>query len=85
LKLLSPREGYEAHLKPTVQYMGNIWFVSYVLPMLFIHHLFFFYLQEFGFNDFFFTLLKTLGSTVVTFIFIYIIQFLFYRKDGLLA
>lgn len=85
LRLLAPREGYEANLKPTVQYMGNAWFVYYALPMLLIHHLFFFYLEEFGFDDFLFTLLKTLGSTLASFVFVYIIQFLFYRKDGILA
>ncbi|MCD6067153.1 MAG: rod shape-determining protein MreD [Bacteroidetes bacterium] len=85
LRLLSPREGYEVTEKPTVQFMGNTWFLSYAVPMLLVHHLFFFYLEEFGFDDFFFTLLKTLGSTLASFVFIYIIQFLFYRKDGVLA
>lgn len=85
LKLLAPREGYEVTQKPTVQYMGNTWFISYIIPMLLIHHLFFFYLEEFGFHDFLFTLMKALGSTLASFIFIYIIQFLFYRKDGALA
>jgi hypothetical protein len=85
LRIISPREGYEITEKPTVHYMGNTWFLSYSLPLLLIHHLFFFYLEEFGFSDFFFTLLKTMGSTLASFVFIYIIQFLFYRKDGILA
>lgn len=85
LKILAPREGYEATTKPTVQYMGNSWFFSYAIPMILVHHLFFFFLEEFGFNGFFFTLLKALGSTLSTLLFVYIIQYLFYRKDGMLA
>jgi len=85
LKLLSPREGYEITMKPTVQMMGNAWFLYYALPLILTHHLFFFFLEEFGFGDAGFTLLKAIGSTFVTFVFVYIFQFLFYRKDGIAA
>ncbi len=85
LKLLSPREGYEITMKPTVQMMGNAWFLYYALPLILTHHLFFFFLEEFGFEDAGFTLLKAIGSTFVTFVFVYIFQFLFYRKDGITA
>lgn len=85
LKLLSPREGYEVTMKPTVQMMGNAWFLYYALPLILTHHSFFFFLEEFGFEDAGFTLLKVVGSTFVTFVFVYIFQFLFYRKDGIAA
>lgn len=85
LKIISPREGYDVTMKPTVQLMGNSWFMYYTIPLIFIHHLFFFFLEEFGFENTGITLLKTLGSSFVTFVFIYIFQFLFYRKDGVKA
>lgn len=85
LKLLSPREGYEITMKPTVQMMGNAWFSYYAIPLILIHHIFFFFLEEFDFEETGFTLLKAFGSTFVTFVFVYIFQFLFYRKDGIAA
>ncbi len=81
LKLISPREGYDNVMKPTVQYMGKTWFSTYALILIFIHHFVFFYLEVFGFSEFFSTLLRALGSTLATFVFIYIVQFLFYRND----
>ncbi len=80
LKLLSPREGYDPGLIPTVDSMGSIWFVTYAGLMIFIHHLFFFYLEIFRFDEFFRTLLRVILSTIGTFVFVYVIQFLFYKK-----
>lgn len=80
LKLLSPREGYDPGLIPTVDSMGPVWFVTYGGLMIFIHHLFFFYLEIFRFDEFFRTLLRVILSSIGTFVFIYVVQFLFYKK-----
>jgi len=77
LKLLSPREGYDTGLKPTIDSMGSIWFVTYAGIIIFIHHLFFFYLEIFRFSEFFTTLLRVFLSSIGTFVLVYIIQFLF--------
>lgn len=79
LKLLSPREGYDPGLSPTIQSMGPVWFITYSAVIIFIHHLFFFYLEIFRFSEFFTTLLRVFLSTIGTFTFVYVIQFLFYR------
>lgn len=79
LKLLSPREGYDPGLSPTIQSMGPVWFITYSAVIIFIHHLFFFYLEIFRFSEFFSTLLRVFLSTIGTFTFVYVIQFLFYR------
>lgn len=79
LKVLSPREGYDPGLTPTIQSMGPVWFITYAASMIFIHHLFFFYLEIFRFSEFFSTLLRVFMSTIGTFAFVYVIQFLFYR------
>lgn len=81
LELFAPREGYDEQLKPTITYMGVTWFSTYALTLILIHHLVLFYLEVFSFHEFFRTLLRVLGSTVATFAFIYLMQFLFYRKS----
>ena len=80
LKLMSPREGYDISLKPTVAYMGFSWFATYAGLMLLVHHIAFFFLEMFKFTDGFSTLLRALASAVVTFVFVYLFQFLFYRS-----
>lgn len=79
LKVLAPREGYDAGQSPTIQSMGAVWFITYSATIIFIHHLFFFYLEIFRFDEFFTTLLRVFLSTIGTFVFVYVIQFLFYR------
>lgn len=79
LKVLAPREGYDAGQSPTIQSMGAVWFITYSATIIFIHHLFFFYLEIFRFSEFFTTLLRVFLSTIGTFVFVYVIQFLFYR------
>jgi hypothetical protein len=83
LRFLSPREGYEVTMKPTIQSMGTSWFMYYSIPMIFIHHLFFFFLEEFGLDNTGLTLIKVICSSTITLLFVYIFQFLFYRKDGI--
>lgn len=83
LKLLAPREGYDPGLTPTIESMGSVWFITYAALIIFIHHLFFFYLEIFRFNEFFSTLLRVFLSSIGTFALVYVIQFLFYspRKN----
>jgi cell shape-determining protein MreD len=82
LELFAPREGYDEQLKPTITYMGTAWFSSYALVLILVHHLVLFYIEAFSFHEFFRTLLRVLGSTVATFSFIYLLQFLFYRPSN---
>lgn len=81
LRFIAPREGYDPSQSPTVEHMGLTWFVTYAGILIFLHHLFFFYLEIFRFGEFFRTLLRVIVSTLGTFTFVYIIQFLFYRAD----
>jgi rod shape-determining protein MreD len=83
LRFLAPREGYEVTMKPTVQSMGIGWFLYYSIPMIFIHHLLFFFLEEFGLDNTAVTFVKAISSSAITLLFVYIFQFLFYRKDGI--
>jgi hypothetical protein len=81
LKLLSPREGYEPGHTPNVESMGYVWFITYSALMIFIHHLFFFYLEIFRFSEFFSTFFRVILSTIGTFCFVYVVQFLFFKTS----
>ncbi|HWY38627.1 MAG TPA: Rod shape-determining protein MreD [Bacteroidia bacterium] len=81
LKLLSPREGYDESLKPTIAYMGTAWFISYALMLIVTHHFLLFYIEAFTFHEFFRTFLRVLCSSVSTFAFVYMLQFLFHRQN----
>lgn len=80
LKYVSPRDGYDVGVNPTVEDMGLAWFLSYAGILIFIHHLFLFYLEVFRFSEFFVTLLRVILSSIGTFGLIYLIQFLFYGR-----
>lgn len=80
LRYVSPREGYDVGVTPTVEDMGMAWFLRYAGTLVFIHHLFLFYLEVFRFSEFFNTLFRVILSTIGTFGLIYLIQFLFFTK-----
>lgn len=80
LKIFSPREGYEPGSKPTVQYYGVLWFVRYTAVLVFLHHLFLFYIEVFRFTGFFYTFLKVILSSFVTLSLILLSQAFFYNK-----
>lgn len=80
LKLLSPREGYDESLSPTVSQMGMAWYLPYALLLIVTHHFVLFYIEAFTFYEFFRTLLRVICSSLATFAFVYMLQFLFYRK-----
>lgn len=80
LKFISPRDGYDLGVKPTVNDMGLAWFLSYAGLLILVHHVFFFYLEVFRFNEFFRTFFRVFLSSIGTFVLIYLIQFLFYTN-----
>jgi hypothetical protein len=77
LRLLSPREGYEFGSTPNVQMLGVRWFVAYVSLLTFLHHLWYFFIEKFGFSDFFDTLSRAFLSTLASIVLIMLAQFLF--------
>ncbi|MCC6371343.1 MAG: rod shape-determining protein MreD [Bacteroidia bacterium] len=77
LKYIAPREGYDVGVRPTVEDMGLEWFLRYAGTLILIHHFFLFYIEIFRASEFFKTLLRVILSSIATFGFIYLIQFLF--------
>lgn len=80
LNMVTPRGGYEEIVIPNLKTMDFGWFFTYSLPLIFIHHFLLFYLESGGFTLFFSTLTKVIFSTMFTFLFIILTQYLFYRK-----
>lgn len=80
LKYISPREGYESGVAPTVDEMGLEWFLRYAGTLVLLHHFTLFYLEVFRFSEFFSTLLRVILSSVGTFALMYLIQFLFFTR-----
>ena len=80
LKFISPREGYDVVVQPTIEDMGLEWFIKYAGVLILIHHIVFFYFEVFRFDEFFRTFFRVILSSIGTFLLVYIIQFLFYTK-----
>lgn len=80
IRLVGKKEDLEPWQYPNVRDSGSLWFLTYVIILVFLHHLFLFYLEVFRFGEFFHTLLKVLINTVLTTLIIMLIQFLFYSR-----
>lgn len=78
LRLVSPRDGYEARSEPSRRNYGFRWFLIYTVLIVFVHHMALFYLEVFRFTDFFRTMTRVLLSSLFTVTFILLIEF--YRK-----
>lgn len=76
LRLIAPRDGYEAGAMPSMQIYGFKWFLFYSVLLVFIHHLSLFYLEVFRFADFFRTLLRVILSSLFTVTFILLAEYL---------
>lgn len=81
MQLIPPRMGYENVNLPTLKTFGLNWFLTYSLPLIFIHHIVLFFVEAGGFSMFFFTLFKVIFSTIFTFLIIVLVQFMFYKAS----
>ncbi len=75
LRLISPRDGYEAGSNPSMIIYGFRWFLLYTLIIILIHHLVLFYLEVFRFTDFFRTLLRVILSSLFSITFILLLEY----------
>ena len=79
LRLLAPRDGYEFGMKPTIQSMGISWYLYYSGILVLFHNTYFFLLEIFRFDSFFFTFTRIMGSTVITMALLVLAQYLTFR------
>ena len=77
LSRLTPQGGYDSSVIPNLSMNGLQWFLTYSIPLVFVHHAILFFTEVGGFQYFGFTLLKVVLSTLYTVVVILIIQYLF--------
>lgn len=80
LKVTTTKEDMEGRIVPSISQKGIVWFSVYGFVMIFLHHLLLFFLEIYGFQEFFSTLLRVFFSTLVTLLLIIVGQLLFYRS-----
>jgi hypothetical protein len=78
LRIISPKDGYELGLDPSMMIYGFRWFFAYTFIMILVHHTALFYLEVFRLADFFRTMLRVILSSLFSIAFILLIEY--YRK-----
>ena len=79
LRLLTPRDGYDAADAVNVYQMGGQWFAVYLGLLVLLHHTAFFLLELGSFQHFPLTLGKIVVSSLFTGLTLLIVQLLFFR------
>ncbi len=79
LKIIEPSDRYEENQLPVASMMGRDWFIKYIFPMAFIHHLFLFTLESFSVRFILSIILRSVLSTIFSVILIYFLHLLFFR------
>lgn len=83
LRFSTTKEDIEGHIRPTMSKKGIVWFMFYCFTLTLLHHTFLFFLEIYGFQEFFSTMLRVILSTLVTVLLIVVGQLLFYNtKSG---
>lgn len=80
IRLVGMPAEYEANLKPGIADMGFRWFFMYALLIVLAHHFALFSLEAFRFEEIGYILLRVLGGTAFTLLFIITTEYLFMRK-----
>lgn len=81
LTYMAPRDGYEVNEVPGIAQMGYLWFMTFSSILVGIHHFSLFAIESFRLSGFWFTLGKSIGSSILTLILILIIQLLLGRQS----
>lgn len=81
IRLVGSRDEVESGQYPNIRDQGVLWFFTYTVILVFLHHLFLFFIEAFRFREFFFTLLKVIINTALSTLLIMFIEFLFYSRD----
>ena len=84
LTAITPSAGYEDVHQPAMRTMGFSWFITYALPLIFLHHLSLFFIEAGEMYHFWLIVKKTLFSTIFTFTMLVIGQNLFYNRERMI-
>jgi len=80
IKFVGEKPEYDITTQPKLQQMGLKWFLAYALTMTFAHHLFLNLLDVFNFSELWQTLLRVVVSSLFTFLFIMLFEYIFSPK-----
>ena len=83
ISTITPSMGYEDVRLPTLKVMGFGWFITYALPLIFLHHLSLFFIEAGELYHFWLIIKKTIFSSLFTYTMLVIGQNLFYHRDRL--
>ncbi|MFO8000266.1 MAG: rod shape-determining protein MreD [Marinilabilia sp.] len=81
LSSFAPRDGYEPGTRPVPADYGFGWFFKYAALMVVTHHLFLFFVEAFSFKSFPATLWKSILSSFVSIVFIFIAMLFTNRRS----
>ena len=80
LNAITPQGGYDVGAEPTLGANGFIWFITYSIPLVGLHHLILFFIDAGGFSLVGITLVKSLSSVLFTVMILLLHQFLFFQR-----
>ncbi len=79
IRIISPRDGYEAETKPSINNMGIRWFLTYSITLVLLHHTALFFIESFKLSEFLPVFLRAIQSAALTLLLIVMGSFLFAR------
>jgi len=77
IKFVGEKPEYDITTQPKLQQMGLKWFMAYTMLMVFAHHLFLNMLDVFSLDELWQTLLRVIVSSLFTFLFIMLFEYIF--------
>jgi NADH:ubiquinone oxidoreductase subunit H len=80
IRSISGNREIEPGMLPGIRDMGFRWFFIYSLILIFLHHLLFFFLEVFRFDEFLQTMYRVLLSTAGTLVLVILAEYLFMRS-----
>lgn len=80
LSIIKPQGDYDVLQSPNASDYGFVWFLRYASILLFLHLFFYFSVEAFTFVYLGQIILKTLGSFLISIIFVILYQFIFNPK-----
>jgi cell shape-determining protein MreD len=82
INLIVPQQGAEFNYRePSATSLGNMQYIIYVVVLTLLHHGLLFTIQAFQFGNILYILFKTLGTSIISFILILIVEIIFSRKQ----
>ena len=79
-RIIGSKKEYEPGINPGINDLGFIWFLTYSLILVFLHHFLFFFLEVFRIQEFFTTMWTVILSTLLSTLLIILIDFLFKKN-----